>query len=52
MTITHAARLLDWYDRHRRTLPWRAPAGTRADPYKVWRSEIMQQQTTVAAGGD
>ena len=42
-------RLLDWYDVHRRTLPWRAPKGRRADPYKVWLSEIMLQQTTVQA---
>jgi A/G-specific adenine glycosylase len=52
MTMTHAARLLAWYDRHRRTLPWRAPAGARADPYRVWLSEIMLQQTTVATVGD
>jgi A/G-specific adenine glycosylase len=44
-----ASRLLDWYDRHRRVLPWRAPAGKRADPYRVWLSEIMLQQTTVQA---
>ncbi|MEE8271684.1 MAG: A/G-specific adenine glycosylase [Alphaproteobacteria bacterium] len=43
--------LLAWYDRHRRTLPWRAPPGGRADPYRVWLSEIMLQQTTVAAVG-
>ena len=43
-----APALLDWYDRHRRELPWRAPPGTRADPYHVWLSEIMLQQTTVA----
>ncbi len=42
------ADLLDWYDRHRRTLPWRAPPGGTADPYAVWLSEIMLQQTTVA----
>ncbi len=42
-------RLLAWYDRHRRRLPWRAPPGRRADPYAVWLSEIMLQQTTVAA---
>ncbi|MGP1396367.1 MAG: A/G-specific adenine glycosylase [Inquilinaceae bacterium] len=41
--------LLAWYDRHRRVLPWRAPPGDRADPYRVWLSEIMLQQTTVAA---
>src|SRR5690606_41253137 len=46
-----AAALLAWYDRHRRVLPWRAPAGERADPYRVWLSEIMLQQTTVAAVG-
>jgi A/G-specific adenine glycosylase len=44
-----AAPLLAWYDRHRRSLPWRAPAGVRPDPYRVWLSEIMLQQTTVAA---
>ncbi|HTQ12612.1 MAG TPA: A/G-specific adenine glycosylase [Rhizomicrobium sp.] len=44
-----AAKLLAWYDVHRRTLPWRAPPGRRADPYGVWLSEIMLQQTTVAA---
>src|SRR5258708_12422768 len=52
MTITHASRLLAWYDRHRRTLPWRAPAGKRTAPYLVWWSEIMLQQTTVARVGD
>jgi A/G-specific adenine glycosylase len=41
--------LLAWYDRHRRKLPWRAPPGQRADPYRVWLSEIMLQQTTVKA---
>jgi A/G-specific adenine glycosylase len=44
-----AAALLSWYDRHRRRLPWRAPAGERPDPYRVWLSEIMLQQTTVKA---
>jgi A/G-specific adenine glycosylase len=39
--------LLAWYDRHRRRLPWRAPAGERADAYRVWLSEIMLQQTGV-----
>jgi A/G-specific adenine glycosylase len=52
MTTTHASRLLAWYDRHRRTLPWRAPPGAAADPYLVWLSEIMLQQTTVATVGD
>jgi A/G-specific adenine glycosylase len=46
-----AGRLLAWYDRHARTLPWRARAGERADPYRVWLSEIMLQQTTVATVG-
>jgi A/G-specific adenine glycosylase len=41
--------LLAWYDRHRRKLPWRAAPGERADPYRVWLSEIMLQQTTVKA---
>jgi A/G-specific adenine glycosylase len=41
--------LLAWYDRHRRTLPWRARSGERPDPYRVWLSEIMLQQTTVRA---
>ncbi len=45
------ALLLAWYDRHRRKLPWRAAAGERADPYRVWLSEIMLQQTTVKAVG-
>jgi A/G-specific adenine glycosylase len=45
------ALLLAWYDRHRRKLPWRAPAGERADSYRVWLSEIMLQQTTVKAVG-
>jgi len=44
-----ADRLLAWYDRARRDLPWRAPPGERADPYRVWLSEIMLQQTTVEA---
>lgn len=41
--------LLAWYDRHRRALPWRAPPGQRTDPYRIWLSEIMLQQTTVKA---
>src|SRR5256885_4014834 len=44
-----SADLLAWYDRHRRTLPWRAAPGERGDPYRVWLSEIMLQQTTVKA---
>jgi A/G-specific adenine glycosylase len=42
------ARLLAWYDRHRRRLPWRAEPGAAADPYQVLLSEIMLQQTTAA----
>lgn len=42
--------LLEWYDRNARRLPWRAPPGDPPpDPYRVWLSEIMLQQTTVAA---
>ncbi len=46
------ARLLDWYDANARDLPWRVrpqdhAAGVRADPYRVWLSEVMLQQTTV-----
>ncbi|MFN3434129.1 MAG: A/G-specific adenine glycosylase [Sphingomonas sp.] len=44
-----APLLLAWYDRHRRVLPWRALPGETADPYRVWLSEVMLQQTTVAA---
>jgi A/G-specific adenine glycosylase len=45
------ALLLEWYDRHRRKLPWRPLAGERADPYCVWLSEIMLQQTGVKTVG-
>ena len=45
------ALLLAWYDRHRRRLPWRAAPGEASDPYRVWLSEIMLQQTTVKAVG-
>ncbi|QFT45152.1 A/G-specific adenine glycosylase [Roseivivax sp. THAF40] len=46
--------LLEWYDRHARTMPWRVgpaarKAGMRPDPYRIWLSEVMLQQTTVAA---
>jgi A/G-specific adenine glycosylase len=44
-TIKFRRRLLAWYDRHKRDLPWRA----NRDPYRVWLSEIMLQQTRVAA---
>jgi A/G-specific adenine glycosylase len=49
--VVSAAALLGWYDRHRRTLPWRAENGAKPDPYRVWLSEIMLQQTTVKAVG-
>jgi A/G-specific adenine glycosylase len=47
-------RLLPWYDIHARAMPWRVgpalrAAGVRSDPYRVWLSEVMLQQTTVAA---
>ncbi len=44
-----AAALLDWYDAERRDLPWRVAPGIDPDPYRVWLSEIMLQQTTVKA---
>ncbi len=43
------AAILGWYDSNRRDLPWRAPAGQGAEPYHVWLSEVMLQQTTVPA---
>ena len=50
MSLPPAAALLSWYDRHARRLPFRAAEG-RAEPYHVWLSEVMLQQTTVAAVG-
>ena len=47
--VPQPAALLAWYDRHRRRLPWRAAKGETPDPYRVWLSEIMLQQTTVRA---
>ena len=47
--IASAESLLRWYDRHRRRLPWRSAPGKVPDPYHVWLSEIMLQQTTVTA---
>lgn len=44
-----AQALLAWYGREARVLPWRASPGVLQDPYKVWLSEIMLQQTTVKA---
>lgn len=51
---TLAQELLDWYDRHHRDLPWRisppmAARGVRPQPYHIWLSEVMLQQTTVQA---
>ena len=54
VTVCGAARpalLLGWYDRHRRRLPWRPLPGEPADPYRVWLSEIMLQQTGVKTVG-
>lgn len=57
MTDQHASQqtfskdVLAWYDEHARILPWRSLPGERADPYHVWLSEIMLQQTTVATVG-
>ncbi len=53
-TTAHAATLLNWYDRHHRSLPWRVSPqdrlrGEQPDPYRIWLSEIMLQQTTVQA---
>ena len=48
-SLPDPAVLLAWYDRHRRRLPWRALPGQKSDPYRVWLSEIMLQQTTVKA---
>jgi len=47
-----ARKLLAWYDTNARDLPWRSKPGVVADPYHVWLSEIMLQQTTVAAVRD
>jgi A/G-specific adenine glycosylase len=50
MSVDAASSLLAWYDVHARRLPWRAAPGDPApDPYRVWLSEVMLQQTTVAA---
>lgn len=49
---TISGKLLAWYDASHRSLPWRSPPGTPPpDPYRVWLSEVMLQQTTVAAVG-
>jgi A/G-specific adenine glycosylase len=49
--LPDAGDLLAWYDRHRRVLPWRARRDERADPYAVWLSEVMLQQTGVKTVG-
>lgn len=49
MTVDASNALLSWYAVDKRALPWRAEPGDAADPYRVWLSEIMLQQTTVAA---
>ncbi|MFT5182468.1 MAG: A/G-specific adenine glycosylase [Alphaproteobacteria bacterium] len=51
-----ATDLLEWYDRHARRLPWRVPPaqagrGRQPDPYRIWLSEVMLQQTTVVTVG-
>ena len=43
------ARTLRWWDRHRRALAWRAAPGEAPDPYRVWLSEVLLQQTTAQA---
>ncbi len=53
-TSDRSTKLLHWYDRHHRVLPWRVSpseqaSGIKPDPYRVWLSEIMLQQTTVEA---
>ena len=48
MRVDACRALLCWYAVDKRRLPWRAESGERPDPYRVWLSEIMLQQTTVA----
>lgn len=48
MPASAATRLLRHYDQHQRSLPWRSASGDVPDPYRVWLSEVMLQQTTVA----
>ena len=47
MQLTNSDKILSWYDQNRRDLPWRSLPGVEANPYDVWLSEIMLQQTTV-----
>ncbi|HEX5183272.1 MAG TPA: A/G-specific adenine glycosylase [Allosphingosinicella sp.] len=49
MSVEEANALLRWYAVDKRRLPWRAEAGEQPDPYRIWLSEVMLQQTTVAA---
>jgi A/G-specific adenine glycosylase len=49
MRVDASNALLGWYAVDKRRLPWRSEAGERPDPYRVWLSEVMLQQTTVAA---
>ena len=48
MPVDASQALLCWYAVDKRTLPWRAETGERPDPYRVWLSEVMLQQTTIA----
>ena len=45
--LSKSDKILAWYDQNRRHLPWRSAPGVLANPYHVWLSEIMLQQTTV-----
>jgi A/G-specific adenine glycosylase len=49
MSVDASNALLSWYAVDKRRLPWRYEAGETPDPYRVWLSEVMLQQTTVAA---
>lgn len=49
--INFRIKILAWYDKHRRALPWRALKGQKPNPYYVWLSEVMLQQTTVVTVG-
>ena len=51
-SAARASALLAWYDRNRRWLPWRAGIGERPEPFRVWLSEIMLQQTRAATVQD
>jgi A/G-specific adenine glycosylase len=52
MPVDGANALLRWYAVDKRRLPWRSEGGERPDPYRIWLSEVMLQQTTVAAVKD